>query len=489
MIVRAALIALALCIPATPSVAQPLFGNPFADAAAYRAERSELSEARYRVRYEFTRIEHGGAPQIGELAIDVASDWALVREGDRLTLHDFRLNRVFALAGDSFTTTNGLAFLTFRIMERQNRGYLQRVLAAAGAQGELPDACDAESELGLAIPGAADAGVTNFRERRGAITLRCAGRDIGSFTLGNGAVAPPAFWPTMYAEMLTHPALHRRMRETGRAPALIETLYRDGTGGPSRRSWRLIGADQVSVAYPLDPSLRNATASLLDQLVPGAGQVGGDAVAGRAQGGAPTFEMWDQHLRTLSAREGEAAAAMLLGATYNMFPETQCDAGQPYAVCDLIRRVRNLDDQGPWAQFEVVIGEQERNPAAALAAMQRAQVSQHRDHPTLGATFALALLQFNRDQLAEAGAAGLPTDVAALQNRALLALPYNPAYWTDVGDRFGRDYDWLSAFMFFDVAYSLPMPSAVANNQALADKRRRMERIRRDYPDAFLPRP
>jgi hypothetical protein len=384
---RAALLALALCIPATPSAAQPLFGNPVADAAAYRAQRGELGEARYRVRYEFTRIERGGALQVSELTIDAASDWALVREGERLTLHDFRLNRVFTLTGDSFTTTNGLAFLTFRVMERQNRSYLQRVLAAAGAQGELSDACDAESELGLAIPGAADAGVTDFREQRGAITLRCAGRDIGGFTPGDGAAAPAAFWATMHAEMLTHPALHRRVRETGRAPALMEVSYRGGTGGLSQRRWRLIAVESVSVPYPLDAALANATAATLDEIVaPGAGQIALDAIAGRFDGGAPTLQSWDQRLGEIARRDGDAAASMLLLPAVNMFPELNCSGAASPNICRLMRGLRGLSDPAPWAVIEIGMGEQERNIPAAIAAMQRAQESPHRDHPARSPT-------------------------------------------------------------------------------------------------------
>ncbi|HYD87815.1 MAG TPA: hypothetical protein VEA80_10095 [Vitreimonas sp.] len=483
---RLALTMLFTVLASAPAFAQPVFANPFADAPTYRAERGSLTEASYRVRYEATYSERGATPVVRELVMDVAPDWSLVRDGAVTRLYDFKLNRVFVIYGDSFSTMNGLADVTFRVMERQNRTYLARVMSAAGARGDLADACDAESELGLAIPGSTDAGATEIRERAGAFSLRCAGREVGGFTPGDGAAAPAAFWPTMYAVMITHPALHQRVRDTGRAPAQMEITYREAPGPLTRRAWRLVAVETVSTPYPLDAALRNETAATIDQLAPGAGAAGAEAVAGRAQGGAPTLQSWDHHLRTVSRRDGEAAAAMLIGLTYNMFPELQCDAGQPHFVCDLVRRVRSLEDRGPWSQLEVAIAEQQRNPAAAIAAMQSAQNSRHRDHPALGATFALALSQFNQDQLAQARAAGLPTDIAALQNRALIAFPYNPAYWTDVGDRFGYNYEWPSAFLFYDVAYSLPMPSALERNQALVDKRAQMQRIRRDFPDATL---
>jgi hypothetical protein len=487
MMVRGFLAALALALSSAPAMAQPLFGNPFADAAAYRAQRGELTEARYRVRYEVTRVERGGAPVVSELVIDAASDWALAREGERATLYDFRLNRVFALSADSFTTANGMGMLVFSVMERQNRSYLQRMLAAMSAQGDFPDACDAESELGLAIAGAQDAGVTEIRERRGVFALRCGGREIGGFTAGDGAAAPAALWPLMYAEMVTHPALHRRVRETGRAPARMEIAYREATTGLSRRSWRLLTIEDTALPYPLTEGLRNATADALDALAPGAGQIGVEAVAGRALGGPPTLESWDRHMRDLARSDGDAAAGMLFNPMSNMFPEMSCQGEPQLFACGLVRRFRSLADPAPMAMIEVGMAEQRGDAAGAIAAMQRAQASAHRDHPALGASFALALLRFNNENLAQARAANLPTDVAALQNRALTAFPYNPAYWTDVGDRFGANYEWPSAFMFYDVAYSLPMPSAIERNPALVGKRGQMERIRRDFPDAFAP--
>ena len=483
MFLRVLVAASALALAQT-AAAQPLFGNPLADAAAYRTERGETDEARFRARYEVTRIERGGAPIVSELVIDVANDWSLTREGEIVVLRDFRLNRVFTIGGGHFTTMNGLADLTFRVMERQNRSYLQRITDLATNRSELPDACDAESELGIVIPGA-DGGATELRERREIVTLRCNERDIGSLTPGDGPAPPAAFWPTMYAAMTTHPALHRRARETGRAPGRLETSHRE-VGGAVSRSWRLVAVETVSVAYPLDAASRNVTAEALDQLVADAGQVGAEAVAGRALGGAPTLESWTAHLREVSRREGPAAAAMLLTPTFNMFPEIECSGPQQHMTCDMVRNLRSLGDPAALAVMEIAIAEQQNDLAGAIAAMQRAQRSPHGGHATLGASFALAVQRFNQEQLAQARAANAPTDVAALQNRALLAFPYNPAYWTDVGDRFAREYEWPSAFLFYDVAYALPMPSAVARNRALATKRQQIERIRRDFPDAWL---
>lgn len=248
----------------------------------------------------------------------------------------------------------------------------------------------------------------------------------------------------------------------------------------------MIAIETTATPYPLGDGLVNNTAAALDEIIPGAGQMGADAVAGRAQGGAPTLESWDAHLRALARSESDAAAAMLIAPTFNMFPDMRCDSGSLF-ICALMRRMQSIQDPAPQALIEIAMAEQQNNAAGAIAAMQRAQSSPLRDHPALGASYALAILRFNDANVAQARAAGLPTDVAALQNRALLALPYNPGYWTDVGDRYAAQFDYQNAFVFYDVAFSLPLPSAMAANPALQGKRQQMERVRRDFPDMFLP--
>jgi hypothetical protein len=262
----------------------------------------------------------------------------------------------------------------------------------------------------------------------------------------------------------------------------------------TERSWRLIAVETDATPYPLTDDLRNATADRLEEIVgPGAAQLAVDALAGRAKGGAPTLESWAAHLAALAESEGRAAAAMLLLPSGNMFPELgagACGSAPPHPYCELAADLREIaaDDPAPLAVMEIAVAERAGGPSAAIEAMQRAQSSAHRDHPALGASFALAVMRFDQDALAQATAAGLPTDVEALQARAVMELPYNPAYWTDIGDRYAAGYQADVAFLFYDIAFSLPMPSAVANNQALASKRQVFGRIQADFPDASLPR-
>lgn len=326
------------------ATAQPMFSNPFADAAAYRDTRGSLPDATMRLRYEVTETEGDRAPILSELVIDVATDWSLARGRNGATLLDFRLNRQFVLEGDTFVSMNPMGDLLFRVMEVQNRYVLARMLEQAAPQQALPGRCDAEAELGVIIAARPGGSTASFRERRGVVTLQCSDRAVGSFTPSEGAAPPAAFWPTMFAHMTTHPALHRRVRASGRAPQQLETSFRGATGGPVTRTWRLTAVETVATPYPLEPGLRNTTAEAMDRVAAGAGQIGAEAVAGRAFGGAPTLESWTSQLQRQAQSEGEASAAMLLAPSFNMFPELMntCAQQPSHSLCALTRDLRRI---------------------------------------------------------------------------------------------------------------------------------------------------
>lgn len=485
-------IAVVLSIP-VPALGQTLFGDPFAAAAAYRAERGSTPQAAYQVVYEASERKGRDPETRSERVFVVAADWSLVRDGERTLLRDFRLNRTFELERDGFTTSNGAALLVFRVMERQNRAFLAGIIAKTGGQAPGLDACSMDSELGVKIPGAPDDSTTRVRERRGCVELECDGRRIGWFESGQGVEPPPAFWPTVFEEMPTHPELHRRMRASRKPPERLETVLGNDPATQRRQSWKLVSIDAVSVAHPLLEDRPNRTAARLDEIVgPGTARLAVEAIAGRAGDGAPTRESWGLQLESLGRSRGSAAAAMALLPSLNMFPglEQDCAKAFDHPVCRLARDLPEIAKSDPAAQavLDVALAEQQGDAQAAIDAMVRARKSPLREDPVLGASFALALLRFDASNLEKAREAGLPTDVAALQARALAAHPYNPSYWTDIGDRLGGRYDWPDAFLLFDVAFSLPMPEALAESHVLRNKRDGIERIRRDFPEAFLPR-
>jgi hypothetical protein len=491
MILRV-LIAVLLSIP-IPALGQPLFGDPLAAAAAYRSERGSVPQAAYQVIYEASDRKGRDAATRSERVFVVAADWSLVRDGERAVLRDFRLNRTFLLQPDGFTTANGAAMLVFRVMERQNRAFLAGLLAKTGAEAPRFDACSLDSELGVQLPGTLDAPKTSVREQRGRVELKCEGRRIGWFESGEGVEPPPAFWPTAFEEMPTHPELHRRMRANRKTPEHLEVVLGNDPTTQQRKSWKLVSIDSVSVAYPLLDDMPNRTAARLDEIVgPGTAQLALDAIAGRAGGGAPTRESWGRHLESLTRRRGSAVAAMALLPSLNMFPGLERDCAQAFdhPACGLSRDLPEIAKSDPATQavLDVALAEQQGDALAAIDAMARARKSPLRDDPVLGASFALAVLRFDASTLEKTRSAGLPTDVAALQARALAAYPYNPAYWTDIGDRLGGAYEWPDAFLLFDVAFSLPMPEALAESRVLRSKRDGIDRIRRDFPEAFLQR-
>lgn len=485
---RAGLASALLLLMPLPAMAQPLFANPLDTAAGYRAARGDAPDATQRFRYEITRTEAIGASTASEATITVASDWAIFRNGDESVLYDFKLNRQFALKGDTFTTTNGMADLLFRVMERQNRAYLGQVLSAVDA-GDMMTDCDSDAELGLAMPQRPSKGVIAFSETQGVQALTCDGKVMGNFAAGADK-APAAFWPVLFNAMPMHPALFKRLHETGNAPSSIEMMRAVGKE-QHRTALKLLSVESATVSYPLIDAMRNATADQFDTLLaPGAGQVATDAVAGRAGGGPPTLQSWNDHVAALASTD-PGGAAMLVMPSFNMFPEIAglC-GGQGHAVCTAARSANTLKatDPAPMALVTLGMAEQTGKNDDAIKAMQVIQGSRHRDHPAAMGSFALALLKFKPADIAKANAAGLPTDVAALQAQALAGLPYNPAYWTDAGDPHAASYQWRNATLFYDVAFALPMPSAIATNSVLVGKRNLFDAIRKDFPDAFLPR-
>jgi hypothetical protein len=488
MVTRAVLVSLLALLMAPCAMAQPLFANPLDTAAGYRAARGAVPDATYSYRYEMIATEADATPTVSEATIVLATDWALLRNGADAVLYDFNLNRQFALSGDRFTTTNGMADLVFRVMERQNRAYLGQVLSAVDAGSTMAD-CDSDAELGLAMPKRPSKGVAAFTENQGAWTFTCDGRAMGGFAAGTEK-APAAFWPTLFNAMPMHPALFKRLREAGLAPASIEIT---GTTGSVQRKTvlKLQSVERIVTSYPLTEAMRNETAGRFDALLgSGMGQVAADAVSGRAAGGPPSLQSWNDHVRALASTD-QAAAAMLVMPSFNMFPEIAglCER-QEHAVCAAARVMNAIkaSEPAPMALVAMGMAEQDGKNDEAIEAMRVIQNSRHRDHPAASGSFALALLKFKPADLAKAKAAGLPTDVVSLQAKAIAGLPYNPAYWTDAGDTHVPSYNWRNATLFYDVAFALPMPSAVNSNGVLVGKRNLFEAIRQDFPDAFLPR-
>jgi len=486
MRIRALAAAVLMGLAALPAAAQPLFANPLDTAQGYRDARGTTADATHRFRYDITETETGKAPVTSEAIFEVAADWALFRKGDETVLFDYGLNRVFRLTDGAFTTENGMAGLVFRVMERQNRTFLGGVLSAAGA-GDMMSDCGSDAELGLALPGQTSKGEVAFAEQQGALVLTCGGKAFGGFTTGAGA-APAALWPTLFNTTPMHPALLRRMRDSGAAPQTFETMRTFGER-ETRTAFTLLSVETAATPYPLTDAMRNTTAERFEDLIgPGGAELATTVVAGTAQGGPPTLQSWDAHLKAL-AQTDEAAAAMLMMPSFNMFPELQCGR-QQHAVCTLAPKLNTMRarEPAPMALVELGMAEQQGNAAGAIKAMQTIMASRHRDHPAAAGSFALALLTFKPADIERAKAAGLPTDMKALQAKALMGLPYNVAYWTDAGDPHAQQYRWAEATLFYDMAHALPMPEAISRNSALVGKRNLFEKIRSDFPDAFLPR-
>jgi len=473
---------------ASQASAQEVFGNPFASAEALRTERGALPDATLRLRYEASGDAKAGQPP-GELVIDVAPDWAHVRRAGHQTLYDFRLGRALELRHGDFVSQNMISEVVFRVYERQNRGVLAQVLRSAGS-GDQMDGCDAETELGVALPALKEPAAAELKQSGATTTLECNGRVVGVLESGTADGVPAALWPVLARVMMMHPALQARAAETGRAPLRLQAFFRIASERKAL-SWRLVSAETIAAPYPLAANLANATAGLINEKVAaGLGDLAAEAVAGRAQGGPPTLASWEAEVGRLEREKGPAAAAFAVWQTFNMFPQAvqACQSGATSPLCNSLRSLGTTatTDAAVRALFEIIKAEPLRRPADAVAAMLAARSSPLADHPALGAAFALALQSGGDGVRKQAQAAGVPSEAKPLHVRALQAYPYNPAYWTDLGDHFARGYDLWTAYALYDVALSLPMPDAQRANVALSGKRSLAARIRGDFPAFFL---
>jgi hypothetical protein len=384
-----------------------------------------------------------------------------------------------------------LSDVLFRVYERQNRAALGQVVRSAGGKEEL-GGCNADTELGLTIPGLKDPTSVAVKASGASVTLECDGSVVGSFEPGSGDTPPPALWPVLARDMTLHPALHGEIAKTGRAPQHVKASFMLANAR-MERSWRLVAAESISAPYPLAPSLVDATPGWINETVAhGLGDLAAEAVAGRARGGPPTLASLEVEVARLAKEKGPAAAAFAIWPALNMFPQIAqaCRSGEKSAICEAMRGLMKtaLTEGAVRALLDVTRAEQLRRPVDAVAAVLGARPSPLAEHPALGASFALALQSGGHSVAQQAKAAGLPSDAKALHVRALQAYPYNPAYWTDLGDYFARTYDLWTAYLLYDVALSLPMPDAQRGNAALAAKRSLAERIQGDFPAFFLPK-
>ena len=479
-----------LAAGARQAAAQEPFGNPFASAEALRKQRGDTANATLRLHYEVGG-DANAEQAAGELVIELAPDWAHVRRQGHRALYDFRLGRVLDLREDGFVSRNLVGSVAFRIYERQNRTMLSSTLRGVGA-GDQISACDSDTELGLAIPGAKDTATVSLERSDKDVTLKCNGRVVGTFGLGSGDAAPAALWPVLAHVMTLHPALRAEVMKDGRVPRHIKSAFAVA-GARKEPSWRLVSAEAVSVPYPLGASLKNTTAAWIDKAVaPGLGNLAAAAVAGHAGNGPPTLATWEAEVSRVAKTKGPAAAVFAAWPALNMFPQVAqvCTSAPQSAVCGSIRGLAATaqTNTAVRALLLVIQAEQARRPADAVAAMLAARSSPLADHPALAAAFALALQGGGPSMAQQAKAAGLPSDAKALHVRALQAYPYNPAYWTDLGDYFARGYDLFTAYALYDVALSLPMPDAHRGNTVLTGKRRLATRIQGDFPAFFLAR-
>jgi hypothetical protein len=494
-----------------------LFLNPFLGAEDYLLLRGDASEAALTLRYELTKTVAGEAEPPVQFVLSLAGDWALVRLGERVSLLDYRLNRRFEVdeQSSSFVSTNLADSVVVRVFERLNRESIRRIVDVAGGNDKVPDdACDSSTELGIVLPALTtdrtdrvlDDGslepVENattpivheiaIRHEGQSIIAACNDRDVGRFDPSDITDLPSSFWPTLISSLPVHPALFGEALKLGHGPQLLQSNYRT-LGHDVTIALRLTGSDERTIPYPLTPAYRNTTqAWLAAKLTEPTAALAYAAVAGMAGGGAPKLEEWDDKLRELAADGTGTKASMAVLVTFSMFPELikACRSGAAFAACEAAQGLRKAESLDPAVSglITIALGEQRGPPERSLDGMRLATRSRSNgDHPALKAAFALALMRYPPPFQEKAKQLGLPTDPGELIRAALSAYPYNPAYWTDLGDLYLAQWDITTGLVLFDIAMSLPIPGAAPGHPVLDSKRAMVSEIRADFPDYAVP--
>lgn len=467
--------------------------NPFASAESLLAERGAASSAGLRLVYTETREDSKGEPSKSEVVIDLADDWALVTRGSTTLLYDYRLSRTISLDSQrtTFVALNPIAELMFRVRERQNRAAMEKASQAAGTE-VIQDACDADANLGVMVPGLEPHGTPELLlfvdgTLHGAV-IRCDGRMMAA-TAFTALPAPATLWPVLSAQFPQHPGMLKAISILNWVPRHLESRYslmkRD-----FKVTWDIVSAQQVATAYPLPASARNTTADWLAKRTSAAlVELGVKAVAGTANGGPPSWQAWNARLTALLERD-RAAAAMTLPPTLTMFPESMrnCPASGETA-CDILKNARTYAQADPaasalFALLELAPGNPDA-PATAVRLMAQAQASPLAKDPALAAGYANVLRRHGGAMKQQAEAAGLPLDRMALVKGAVEGYPYNPSYWMDVANALVDSWDFEAGLAIVDIAMSLPMPEAQRSNANLLAFKASMKALRTDFPYYF----
>jgi hypothetical protein len=481
---------LAVVLVASPAaaLAQQASFNPFADAEAVMGQRGVSPNATLRLEYRHGESVNGAPRTETTVTFLVASDWALVQQGESSRLLDFRLGRYFDIGGDgkTFVAKDLTTPVAVMVTQLQNRMRLLSVLK--GPEPTIFDECDAETEWAITIPnsGAAKPVVTPTPGGGGAFV--CNGRQMGAFAGGAGISPPAAFWPAMALSINMHPTLLRAARASDRAPSAVSAAWRGSRNVDN--AWTLTKTEAVDAPYPLTAGMTSANAAEIDKALgaAGVGAIAAEAVAGRALGGPPTLENWDRTVAA-AARKSPAEAALLFPMSLNMFPalEADCRAGARLAICAVLRALPETRHADPAVRaiLEIIVMEQRGQVSGVVDAMVAARASPLATHPALMQSYALALLKFDPPQRKRARAAGLPVEPLQIMAQTVKSYPYNPAYWTDIAGVFASVFDWHKAGWLYDVALGTPMPQAQANNAVLRNVRQFRARLRADFRQYF----
>jgi len=466
-----------------------LFANPFQTADAYRTERTTVPDATYRLNYEIRGKDLTGR-NFSEMAIfTLAADWALLEEGDRSRLFDFKLMRVFQIdtVKKTFRSDNLNALVLFKVGEREHRALIEAGIRASGLTERFAGSCDAETELGIAFPESNSVVQVTLSAGGDMISATCNGRRSGVIKLNSENLAPATLWPMLALNLPVHPKLLAAARELGRTPAQIDSTFRQ-VNRDEFRTWKLVSEEQIRAPYPLDGSLNNATNNRINGVSAKIMEIAEAAINGAAGSGPPDAVSWELFLKKLVVTD-PPAAVLTLTPTFDMFPESlsKCTSDPYGTFCEIRLSAYTLTKSTPAlrkALLALSFQSTDTNAVTAiLDAMMATRDTPYAQHPALIGIYAVKLIEFGGPLIDAAAEVGLDHDPIALLSKVLTVYPYDPVYWHELARHSLMQWDYSTAFLYIDTVMTLPIQEA---HPLLIETRQRLLQMYNDFPSFYL---
>lgn len=471
--------------------AQNAPSHPFVSAKEILETRGETPNASTIVSLEINYSE-GNKIESQKVMLTLANDWGAVNIGQTIELYDFKLNRTFIINKDlgNFTSQNLVTDVLFRVLERQNRNFMNIALSEIAPSMKLPTSCDYDSELGIAIERYSKGNKIRIQSVVDRTSLSCDDVEVGSFEKGLRADIPATFWPILARRFSMHPQLLESIKNSNAVPKQITTSYFRNDKEKIGTSIKLVSIESTNSPYPITHQFNNVNGAWLNTfLKPGYDSIAINAIKDKTYD--QSWEVVNSNLEKQVAQFGRAKAAISTFAILMTFPEqlNKCSQKSIFIACKLAAEIPILanEDKTLGAYWAIITAKTKQNKLRSVELVSEAAKESNTLHPVLGASFALLLLEGDKDITEKASQLGVALDPKDAQIVAIREYPNSPAYWTDLSDSFIKGYRIPEAIFLTEIAESLPSVLKSQNYYTPINSRRELiAKVTRDFPYFFL---